>query len=317
MTASSANLSLPVRPGSIGAWLLASRPKTLSAAAVPVMVGTACAAARGPVRWGPALAALLGALLLQIGANFANDVFDYEKGADTAARLGPTRAVQAGLLSARSMRLGMVLVFALALGLGLYLTAVAGPVILIIGCASIASAIAYTGGPYPLGYHGLGDVFVFLFFGLVAVCGTAFVELGHVPALAICCALPVGALATAILVVNNLRDRQTDAEAGKRTLAVRFGKGFAITQYRSLIAVSYLVPVLLTLTRSAGPEVLLPIVSLPLALKTERAVAATEGRALNPLLAATAKLLLVFGVLFALGLSARSWLGHWGLAGAP
>ena len=317
MSASPAISSSSVRPGSIEAWLLASRPKTLSAAAVPVLVGTACAAARGSVRWAPALAALLGALLLQIGANFANDVFDYEKGADTAARLGPTRAVQAGLLSARSMRLGMVLVFVLALALGLYLTAVAGPVILIIGCASIASAIAYTGGPYPLGYHGLGDVFVFLFFGLVAVCGTAFVELGHVPTLAVLCALPVGALATAILVVNNLRDRETDREAGKRTLAVRFGRSFAITQYRALIALSYLVPVALTLSHSAGPEVLLPVVSLPLALKTERAVASEEGRALNPLLAATAKLLLIFGVLFAIGLSIRSWLAHFGLAGAP
>jgi 1,4-dihydroxy-2-naphthoate octaprenyltransferase len=317
MNASPAIPSSSVRPGSVGAWLLASRPKTLSAAAVPVLVGTACAAARGSVRWAPALAALLGALLLQIGANFANDVFDYEKGADTAARLGPTRAVQAGLLSARSMRLGMVLVFALALALGLYLTAVAGPVILIIGCASIASAIAYTGGPYPLGYHGLGDVFVFLFFGLVAVCGTAFVELGYVPALAVSCALPVGALATAILVVNNLRDRETDREAGKRTLAVRFGRSFAITQYRALIAVSYLVPLALTLSHSAGPEVLLPVASLPLALKTERAVASEEGRALNPLLAATAKLLLIFGLLFAIGLSVRSWLAHFGLTGAP
>src|SRR5882724_6200886 len=230
---------ISVRPGSLGAWVLASRPKTLSAAAVPVLVGTACAAGRGSLRWGPALAALLGALLLQIGANFANDVFDYEKGADTAARLGPTRAVQAGLLSARSMRLGMGLVFTLALGLGLYLTSVAGYVILVIGCASIASAIAYTGGPYPLGYHGLGDVFVFLFFGLVAVCGTVFVELGRVPGLALFCALPVGALATAILVVNNLRDRETDLGAGKRTLAVRFGRTFAIAQYRSLIAISY------------------------------------------------------------------------------
>jgi 1,4-dihydroxy-2-naphthoate polyprenyltransferase len=317
MSASPAEPRSKVRPGSLGAWLLASRPKTLSAAAVPVMVGTACAAARGPVRWGPALAALLGALLLQIGANFANDVFDYEKGADTAERLGPTRAVQAGLLSARSMRLGMLAVFALALALGLYLTTIAGYVILIIGCASIVSAIAYTGGPYPLGYHGLGDVFVFLFFGLVAVCGTAFVELGHVPVLALFCALPVGALATAILVVNNLRDRQTDRAAGKRTLAVRFGRGFAIGQYRALIAVSYLVPLALTLSGSAGPEVLLPIVSLPLALKTERAVATEEGRALNPLLAATAKLLLIFGVLFAVGLSARSGLAHFGLAGSP
>ena len=306
-----------VRPDSLGAWLLASRPKTLSAAAVPVLVGTACASARGDVKWGPAVAALFGALLLQIGANFANDVFDFEKGADTAERLGPTRAVQAGLLSARSMRRGMLVVFGLALGVGLYLSYVSGPVILLIGCASIASAIAYTGGPYPLGYHGLGDVFVFIFFGLVAVCGTALVEIGHVPGLAVACAIPVGALATAILVVNNLRDRVTDLGAGKRTLAVRYGRGFALGQYRALLAASYLTPVGLVLSGSARPEVLLALLSLPLALKTERAVTATEGRALNPLLAATAKLLAVFGLLFALGLCLRSVLSQLGWVSRP
>ena len=306
-----------VRPNSLGAWLLASRPKTLSAAAVPVLVGTACASARGQVKWGPALAALAGALLLQIGANFANDVFDFEKGADTSERLGPTRAVQAGLLSPRSMRRGMWLVFALALLVGLYLTFVSGPVILLIGCASIASAIAYTGGPYPLGYHGLGDVFVFIFFGLVAVCGTALVEIGQVPLLALACAIPVGALATAILVVNNLRDRVTDLGAGKRTLAVRYGRGFALNQYRALLGVSYLTPIALALTGSVGPEVSITLLSLPLALKTERAVTATEGRALNPLLAATAKLLAVYGLLFALGLSLRGILSRFGWASAP
>jgi len=314
---STANPPLSVRPGSLGAWLLASRPKTLSAAAVPVLVGTACASARGQVKWGPALAALLGALLLQIGANFANDVFDFEKGADTADRLGPTRAVQAGLLSARSMRRGMWVVFGLALLIGSYLTCVSGPVILLIGCASIASAIAYTGGPYPLGYHGLGDVFVFIFFGLVAVCGTALVEIGRVPLLALACAIPVGALATAILVVNNLRDRVTDLGAGKRTLAVRYGRSFALGQYRALLALSYLTPVGLALSGRIGPEVLVTLLSLPLALKTERAVRATEGRALNPLLAATAKLLAVFGLLFALGLSLRGLLGHFGWASGP
>ena len=225
-------------------------------------------------------------------------------------RLGPTRAVQAGLLSARSMRAGMLIVFALALTLGVYLTWLSGPVVLLIGAASIASAIAYTGGPYPLGYHGLGDVFVFIFFGLVAVCGTAFVEIGFVPSLAWAGSLPVGALATAILVVNNLRDRTTDQLAGKRTLAVRFGRDFALAQYRALLALSYLTPLLLALARVAGPEVLLPMLSLPLAWKTERAVSAAEGRALNALLAATAKLLLVFGVLFALGLALRPLIGR-------
>ena len=314
-----ANSEVPATtlPGSLGAWVLASRPKTLSAAAVPVLVGTACASTRGSVLWGPALGALLGALLLQIGANFANDVFDFENGADTAERLGPTRAVQAGLLSARAMRRGMAFVFGLALALGLYLTSVSGPVILLIGCASIASAIAYTGGPYPLGYHGLGDVFVFIFFGLVAVCGTAFVEIGQVPGIAIACSVPVGALATAILVVNNLRDRQTDVAAGKRTLAVRFGRAFAQNQYRALLAISYLTPVLLVVARAAGPEALLPLISLPLALKTERAVARSEGRALNALLAATAKLLMIFGVLFAIGLALRGLLAQFGLANSP
>ncbi len=312
---SSPSAGVSIRPGSLGAWLLASRPKTLSAAAVPVIVGTACAAARGEVRWGPAGAALFGALFLQIGANFANDVFDYENGADTAERLGPTRAVQAGLLSPMNMRVGMGVVFGMALALGLYLTSVAGPVILLIGLASIASAIAYTGGPYPLGYHGLGDIFVFLFFGLVAVCGTVYVEIGRVPELAWPCAVPVGALATAILVVNNLRDRVTDLNAGKRTLAVRFGRTFAINQYRALLLVSYLVPVWLLVQRVASPEVLLPFVSLPLALKIERAVTASDGRALNALLAATAKLLLIFGLLFALGLAGRNVLVRFGLFG--
>lgn len=320
MTASASADASPVvsvRPGSLGAWVLASRPKTLSAAAVPVLVGSACAASRGQVQWGPAFAALAGALLLQIGANFANDVFDYEKGADTAERLGPTRAVQAGLLSPRAMRRGMVVVFALALLVGAYLTAVSGPVILLIGLASIASAIAYTGGPYPLGYNGLGDVFVFIFFGLVAVCGTAYVEIGGVPGLAVTCAVPVGALATAILVVNNLRDRVTDSTVGKRTLAVRYGRGFALGQYRAILAVSYLTPLALVLTRAAGPEALLPLLSLPLAVKTERAVSASEGRALNPLLAATAKLLMIFGLLFSLGLALRPLLAHFGPGGAP
>jgi 1,4-dihydroxy-2-naphthoate octaprenyltransferase len=306
-----------VRPGSLGAWLLAGRPKTLSAAAVPVLVGTACASTRGHVSWGPALAALFGALLLQIGANFANDVFDYEKGADTAERLGPTRAVQAGLLSPKSMRWGMVLVFTLALALGVYLMTVAGWAILLIGIASIISAIAYTGGPYPLGYHGLGDVFVFIFFGLVAVCGTVFVEIGQIPAVSWFCAVPVGALATAILVVNNLRDRETDVRAGKRTLAVRFGRGFALAQYRALLVASYAVPVFLAVFRLTPPEVLLPLASVPLALKTERAVSTTEGRALNALLAGTAKLLMIFGVLFALGLALPSWLSQPGPASPP
>lgn len=297
------SLSLPeARPPALSSWLLAARPKTLSAASVPVFVGTACSYAQGSLRLGPAAAALLGALLLQIGANFANDVFDFEKGADTAERLGPTRAVQAGLITPAAMRRGMYLVFALALVVGVYLTLVSGPIILAIGIVSILSAIAYTGGPYPLGYNGLGDLFVFGFFGVVAVCGTVFVQVGSVPALALWCSLPVGALATAILVVNNLRDQETDARAGKRTLAVRWGKRAAIYEYALLVALAYAVPAFLATSSLGARFVLLPLLTLPLARRLVRAVATETGRALNARLAGTAQLLLLFGVLFSLGL---------------
>jgi 1,4-dihydroxy-2-naphthoate octaprenyltransferase len=282
---------------------MATRPPTLLAAVVPVAVGTAVATAEGAARTGPALAALAGALLLQIGANFANDVFDFEKGADTSERLGPVRAVQAGLLSPASVRRGMFVVFALALLVGAYLTAVAGPAIIVIGLASIAAAVLYTGGPYPLGYHGLGELFVLLFFGFVAVAGTAFVQVGSVPALAIWAAVPVGALATAILVVNNLRDIATDAPAGKRTLAVRLGERGAVVEYALCVAAAYFVPLLLFASGRAGPLVLLPFATLPLAVGLVRAVARERGRALNPLLKRTAQLLFVQGLLFAAGIA--------------
>lgn len=296
--------SLPQSSSSLmSSWVLAARPKTLSAASVPVVVGSACAFELGGFRPGPALAALGGALLLQIGANFANDVYDYEKGADTAERLGPTRAVQAGLITPAAMKRGMFVVFGLALLLGLYLMAVAGPVILAIGVASILSAIAYTGGPYPLGYNGLGDVFVFVFFGLVAVGGTVFVQVGTVPALSLWCSLPVGALATAILVVNNLRDQEQDARVGKRTLAVRWGPKAVVYEYGVLLAISYAVPLFLATSSAGGRWVLLPLLTLPLGRKLVRAVATERGRDLNARLAGTAKLLLLFGLLFALGIS--------------
>ena len=292
-----------VAPGSLRAWLMATRPPTLLAAVVPVAVGTAVAMAEGSPRFGPALAALAGALLLQIGANFANDVFDFEKGADTSERLGPVRAVQAGLLTAKSVRRGMLVVFALALLVGAYLTSVAGPAIVVIGLASIAAAVAYTGGPYPLGYHGLGELFVLLFFGFVAVAGTAFVQLGRIPELAWWAAVPVGSLATAILVVNNLRDIATDAPAGKRTLAVRFGERGAVVEYALCLASAYAVPALLFANGSAGPLVLLPFATLPLAVGLFLAVSRERGRALNPLLGRTARLLFLQGILFALGLA--------------
>lgn len=303
MTAANAG-ALDVRPGSIQAWVLACRPATLSASAVPVLVGTACAYAVGSMRPGPAAAALIGAMLLQIGSNLANDVFDYEKGADTEERLGPLRTVQAGLLSPKSVRLGMALVFALALAVGVYLTVVAGWAIIAIGLASIAAAIAYTAGPYPLGYHGLGDVFVMLFFGFVAVAGTAFVQVGHVPTLAWWTAIPVGAIATAILVVNNVRDRETDAKAGKRTLAVRLGRAGGIAEYIGLMLAAYAVPAVLYLTGQLGPSVVLPWLTAPIAVINARQLATQTGAPLNNTLVRTAKLLLAFGLLFTIGIVA-------------
>jgi 1,4-dihydroxy-2-naphthoate octaprenyltransferase len=301
--------SLPEsRPSLARSWVMAARPKTLSAASVPVLVGSACAEALGGFRLGPALAALGGALLLQIGANFANDVYDYEKGADTAERLGPTRAVQAGLITPAAMKRGMLVVFALALALGVYLTLVAGPIILAIGITSIVAAVAYTGGPYPLGYNGLGDIFVFVFFGLVAVCGTVLVQVGRVTGLAIWCSVPVGALATAILVVNNLRDHEQDARVGKRTLAVRLGSKAVVFEYGLLLAISYAVPLFLATSSARGRFVLLPLLTLPLARRLMRAVMSESGRALNARLAGTAKLLLLFGLLFALGIALDHWL---------
>ncbi len=297
-----------IRPGSVRAWVLACRPPTLTAALTPVAVGTACALHEGTFALEPAIAALVGALLLQVGSNFANDVFDFEKGADTEERLGPTRAVQAGLVTPAGMRRGMGLVFALALLVGVYLTAVAGWPIVGIGLASIACAIAYTGGPYPLGYHGLGDAFVMLFFGFVAVCGTAYVQLLEVPPLAWAAAVPVGSLATNILVVNNLRDRKTDARAGKRTLAVRWGRRGAEAQYIALAATAYAVPLGLVWTGALGLPGLAPLLSLPLALANIRRVRSDEGRALNLALVKTAQLLFVQGLLFAAGIATDAFL---------
>ncbi|MDQ3334003.1 MAG: 1,4-dihydroxy-2-naphthoate polyprenyltransferase [Myxococcota bacterium] len=281
-------------------WLAAARPRTLPAAIVPVAVGTACVAAVGRVAWLPALAALAGSLAIQIGTNFANDVFDAERGADGPDRIGPTRAVSAGLISAASMKRAMVLAFAIAAAFGLYLVTVGGWPICVVGILSILSGIAYTGGPYPLGYHGLGDVFVMVFFGIVAVCGTAFVQLGHVPGLAALAALPVGALATAILVVNNLRDRTTDARAGKRTLAVRLGRRGVLVEYVALLGLAYAIPAGLAFCHHWAA---LPLVTAPLAVARVRALlGATTGPEFNDCLAGTAKLMMLHGVLFAVGL---------------
>jgi 1,4-dihydroxy-2-naphthoate polyprenyltransferase len=287
----------------VRAFILAARPATLTAAVTPVAVGTACAFAIGRFALGPALAALFGAICIQIGTNFANDLFDFEKGADTAERLGPTRAVQAGLLSAHAVRSGMIVAFGLAALAGLYLAMVAGWVVVAIGAASILSGIAYTGGPYPLGYHGLGDLFVLVFFGFVAVLGTVFVQAGFVPIFSFWAALAVGALATCVIVVNNLRDIEQDRKAGKRTLAVRIGVQGTVAEYALLLGCAYSAPLALVLVDRLSPWVLLPCLTLPWAIWLALQVAHVRGRPLNALLKRTAQLLLVHGGLLAAGLA--------------
>jgi len=226
------------------AWILASRPKTLTAAAAPVLAATGLAAHRGTAATLPALAALVGALLIQITTNLANDYYDFVHGGDTHERVGPLRVTQAGVLSPRTVKRGVVVTSSAALLVGVYLAWVGGWPIVVAGLASLTCAILYTGGPYPLAYHGLGEVFVFIFFGLVAVGGTCWVQGGVYPADALLIGVAMGAIITDILVVNNLRDIDTDARAGKRTLAVRLGPTGTKAEFLILLAVAFLVPVI-------------------------------------------------------------------------
>ncbi len=287
-------------------WWLAARPKTLPAAAAPVIVGMALAWHQGVFHLGAALAALLGALLLQIGANFSNDALDFQHGADTHERLGPLRVTQAGLLSPETVMRGTWVVFGLAALCGLYLIARAGWPILIIGLASILTALAYTGGPYPLGYHGWGEVFVFLFFGPVAVVGTYYVQALAYHPLAGIGSVPVGLLATAILVVNNYRDLETDRAAGKHTIAVRLGERGAQIEYLMLLAMAYLIPLYLWLSERTDAGVMLTWLTLPLTIPLIRAMFREKGRVLNQTLAGTARLELLFSLAFAAGLLFRA-----------
>jgi len=285
-------------------WLLAIRPRTLPAAAAPVLVGTAVAEVSGGLRWGPALAALAGALLIQIGTNLANDVFDHERGADTPDRLGPIRVTQAGLLAPAVVLTGMWTTFGLAALAGLYLTWVAGWPVVVIGLASIAAGIAYTGGPYPLAYHGLAEPFVFIFFGMVAVAGTTYVQTLSVPFLAVAAAVPMGFLAAAILAVNNVRDLETDRAAGKRTLAVRLGANGAKVEYALLVGLAYLAPVATVWALGASRWLLLPLVTAPGGVVLAVRVFRLRGRPLNRVLAATGQLELAFAALLAAGVLA-------------
>jgi len=288
----------------------------MPAAIAPVVVGTGLAVHEGVFAPLPALAALVGAVLIQIGTNFANDYYDGVQGADTPDRQGFTRVTAGGLIAPEAVKRAMWLTFAAAILVGTSLVLVGGVPILVIGLLSVASGIAYTGGPYPLGYHGLGDLFVFVFFGLVAVTGTFYVQAaslmvsgipvgippGTVPASALLASLPVAGISTAILVVNNVRDKEEDSQTGKRTLAVRFGYTTSRAEFVGLLALAYVVP-LAFFSRGFGPLVLLPLLSLPLAVRVSRTLLTeTGGKALNPALERTGQLLAVHSVLFAAGL---------------
>ena len=221
-------------------WLLASRPKTLLASVVPVMVGTALAINVDKFNPLVTLVALVCSLLIQIGTNFTNDLYDFYKGADTVSRKGPVRVLAAGLISVKEMKTGIIIAFLSAFILGLYLVYIGGIIILAIGVLSILAGIAYTAGPYPLAYKGLGDIFVFMFFGLIGTMGTFYLQANELSLPAFLSSIPVGSLITNILVVNNYRDIETDRIAGKNTLAVKLGKTFTQYQFIFLIFVSFI-----------------------------------------------------------------------------
>jgi 1,4-dihydroxy-2-naphthoate octaprenyltransferase len=285
-------------------WLSAARPRTLPAAVAPVMVGTALAWRDGAVDGRAAGLCLAFALLVQIGTNFANDYYDFVQGADTAARVGPRRAVAAGLIAPGTMRTAMWVVFAAAFASGLGLIAWGGPWLLAIGVASILCGIAYTGGPWPLGYHGLGDVFVFVFFGLVAVGTTYFVQAGHVTADALLAAVPIGLLTANILVVNNYRDVETDAVAGKRTLVVRFGRRFARLQFMLSLQIALAMPLVFFVRGHWAWWCLLPLALEPLGRSHVRRLRDSKTPSeLIELLGDTGKLLAIYVVLFSLGVT--------------
>ncbi len=283
-------------------WVLAIRPKTLTAAVAPVVVGWGVAATTGKFHWGAAIAALITSIMIQIGTNLVNDVVDFSKGADTEDRTGPLRVTQSGLLTPRQVWLGVFVTFGVAVVAGLYLTWVAGWLVLVIGAASLISGIAYTAGPFPLAYHGFGDIFVLLFFGYAAVGGTVYVVGDGLPPLTWFAATAVGALTVNILVVNNIRDIETDRRAGRKNLPVVLGRKAAQWEFAIMLVAAYAVPFILVCKQVTSPWVLLSILTLPQGIKIWGILRTGQsGQALNPVLGQTAQHLLRYSLLFTLG----------------
>lgn len=283
-------------------WIMAARPKTLFAAFAPVIVGASLAVAEKNFDAVSSFVALLCSILIQVATNYTNDLYDHLKGADTKERVGPKRALNEGWVTAQQMKMAIYLTFGIAFLMGLYLVYVGGPFILLIGILSIIAGFMYTGGPFPLAYNGLGDLFVFLFFGFVGTIGTYFINTGQVTSQALLASIPVGALVTNILVVNNYRDFDQDRKAGKRTLAVMFGKNFALGEYLILLGSSFAVPLIMFVYYDLNAWVFLPYLTLPFAYKLIVMLLNRHGSELNPALELTAKLSALYGVLFSVGL---------------
>jgi 1,4-dihydroxy-2-naphthoate polyprenyltransferase len=288
-------------------WLMAARPRTLPAAVAPVLVGTALAGTEGTFRPLTFVAAMLGAVFIQIGTNLSNDYSDARRGADTEDRLGPVRVTAGGLVPPRQVLVATYVAFGVAVLAGAYLIATSGWELLLVGAASILAGVLYTGGPRPYGYEGLGEVFVFLFFGVVAVTGSYFAQVERLTWEAFVLAVPVGLLAAAILVVNNVRDLETDRRAGKRTLAVRLGRARARELFVGMVFGAFVcapVPWLAGSDELSAP-LALPVAALPLAVPVVRTVRTrTDGPSLNRALAQTGMLQLVFCMLLSVGILA-------------
>tara|TARA_R100001143_G_scaffold63604_1_gene73764 strand:- start:16570 stop:17544 length:975 start_codon:yes stop_codon:yes gene_type:complete len=284
-------------------WLRASRPQTLAAALIPVMVGVSIAYSNGYSRWDISLMVLLCAILIQIGTNFANDYYDFVKGADNDERIGFERATSSGLVSPNAMLNATIFTMFIAFIAGLYLVWIGGWVVLIIGLMSILFGILYTGGPYPLGYNGLGDLFVFIFFGIIAVMGTYYVHALQWSSFSFWASIPVGALAVNILVVNNLRDVSQDTLSGKRTLGVLLGEKALKWEYSLLLLLSYVIPIMILIWFEFNLWILLPLLSLPLSIPLLNQIwNHEEKRILNRTLERTAQFMVLYGVLFSIGI---------------
>jgi len=286
----------------ISLWFRSTRPRTLPAAAAPVIIGIALAFYENKINLFIAIFTLMAALLIQIGTNFANDYFDFIKGTDTDKRIGPVRLIQAGLIKKNEMLAAFIIAFIAASVLGVFLVIRGGYPVLLVGIFAIIFGILYTAGPAPLGYIGLGDIFVFIFFGLISVTGTYYLQTLKINPVVLIASLAPGFLSVAILTANNIRDIKTDKEAGKRTLIVRFGYNFGLFEYLFCIIAAHLIPVILVLITKSHYFSLISVLTVIMAVKPVKIILSRpEPRYIIPVLGKTGQILLIFSILFSIG----------------